>query len=65
MTVFCAKCGEPKTVSCTDEEYIAWKDGGALIQNALPHVPKGERELLISGYCDDCWKRLFRDEEDE
>lgn len=60
MTVWCVKCREPKTVSCTDDEYVAWKNSGALIQNAMPNVPKEERELLISGYCGDCWEKLFR-----
>ena len=43
------------------KEYVAWKYTRALIQDALPRVPKEERELLISGYCDDCWKKLFRE----
>lgn len=64
MTIECRKCGEPKEVSCTEEQYQNFVNG-MLIQNAMPNVPAGERELLISGYCDDCFKKLFREEEDE
>jgi hypothetical protein len=65
MTIDCVKCGQPQVVSCTDAQYVDWKENNRLIQNAMPDVPKAERELLISGYCDSCFKRLFRDEEGE
>jgi len=65
MTVRCVKCWQDQVVSCTDEQYLRWKDSGLPIQRAMPDVPAAERELLISGYCDDCFKALFPDEEDD
>ena len=40
------------------EDVHSWMDG-ELIQDALPYLSAGERELLISHTCDDCWKVLF------
>ena len=65
MTVECRTCGSDRVVSCTDEQYIAWKEKHMLIQNAMPDVPKAERELLISGICGTCFERMFREEEEE
>jgi hypothetical protein len=35
------------------------------VRDAMPGVPAAERELLISGACGECWKRIVRDEEEE
>ena len=42
----------------------AWEDG-ELIQDALPNLTADQRELLISGTCDDCWKTMFGTVDDE
>lgn len=65
MTVYCRMCGDLIVVSCTDAQYIDWKEKGMVIQLAMPDVPKEERELLISGTCNECWKKLFRDEDED
>lgn len=57
MTTCCVSCGKFCTVSCTPDEYRAWQNG-QLIQNAMPNVPKAERELLISGLCGECFDQL-------
>lgn len=64
MTAYCTRCGHPKTVACTDEQYARFR-GGALIQTAMPDVPAEQRELLLSGICGDCWKEVFREEDEE
>lgn len=64
MIAACRTCGRDYVVSCTEAEYLDWKDNNRLIQNAMPHVPKEERELLISGTCGECFERIFRGEDD-
>lgn len=64
MTVQCRTCGQDCVVNCTDDQYVAWKEHNMLIQNAMPDVPKAERELLISGICGTCFASMFRDEGD-
>ena len=65
MTTSCVWCKRTYIVSCTDEQYLKWKTEGMLIQDAMPNVPPEERELLISGYCNDCWNWLLRVEKEE
>lgn len=36
------------------KDYISWKNG-ELIQKAMPYLSPGERELLISQVCSDCF----------
>lgn len=65
MTVECRSCGETCVVSCTDDQYILWKEHKMLIQVAMPDVPKAERELLISGICGTCFAAMCREVEEE
>lgn len=65
MTVECHLCHHDYVVGCTDEQYLDWKENHRLIQLAMPEVPKEERELLISGTCNECFKRLFPDEDED
>jgi len=66
-TCTCRKCGNNFEFEIDAEKFTAWQNGEMLIQDALPDLSAGERELLISGTCDACWKEMFgsMDEEDE
>ena len=48
-----------------EEDYLAWKYDGVLIQNAMPYLPANVREMLISGLCDDCQAEMFSIPEDD
>lgn len=65
IMVTCRTCGNDCVVDATDEQYVAWKEGHMLIQNAMPDIPKEQRELLLSGICGVCFNRMFRDDDDE
>lgn len=39
------------------------KVNGKLIQNQLPYLNENQRELLITGYCDEAWYKIFGDAE--
>jgi len=56
--VKCRHCGETHHMLAANEDLEAWENG-ELIQDALPYLTAGERELLISGTCDDCWEKMF------
>jgi hypothetical protein len=62
LNVKCKICGNEFMFDVVEDDYIRWKEG-ELIQNALPYLKAGERELLISGTCDSCWDKMFGDEE--
>lgn len=61
--VRCVHCNQTFTIQAYARDVQSWCDG-ALIQNAMPYLSAPERELLISGTCDDCWKAIFGDDED-
>ena len=56
--VRCRLCGESHFLSVPTTQFRAWKQG-QLIQNAIPLLDRTQRELLISGTCDPCWKKMF------
>jgi hypothetical protein len=42
-----------------------WLQGSGYIQDVLSYLSASERELLISGTCDNCWKSMFGSCEEE
>lgn len=57
----CISCGKEWTVKAPMAGVIA-RQNGALIQVAFPKMSAGERELFVSGICDDCFPK--EEEED-
>lgn len=60
----CRRCGEEIPVSVRPNDLTDWKNG-KLIQNAMPYLTPGERELFISGTCDKCWDKMFNIGDDD
>jgi hypothetical protein len=38
---------------------------GALVQAVMPDQPADVRERFVTGYCAECWSKIFGDEEEE
>lgn len=57
--VKCVKCKQDRRINCTPQQLFRWNQGDK-VQDAMPNVPASERELLISGYCGECWDNLFK-----
>jgi len=55
----CTKCNTVFRVLVDPVGYRAWMNDGELIQNALPTLSLGHRELLISGTCEECFNKMF------
>ena len=55
----CIHCGRVFTISCNRDDLYAWMNGEESIQNALHYLTAGERELLLSGTCNDCFNAMF------
>lgn len=62
ITATCPVCNQPHTVTVSNKGYAAWKDG-VHIQDALPELPADQREILITGIDDRCWKAMFQGED--
>lgn len=43
----------------TFQQYKQWKYGKDLVQNIFPEKKPEIREMLISGICPECWKKMF------
>lgn len=55
----CRTCDYTAEIPVTNKQMDRYK-GGELIQNVLPHVSPGDRELLISGICGNCFDNMFK-----
>jgi len=57
-------CGESEVLLVCESDFDDWLSGSKLIQRALPYLSAGQRELLISGLCEECFGRVtgFDDE---
>lgn len=60
--VSCRECNKSFSLCVPQKNWDAWI-GGELIQNAMPFLSGGQRELLLTRTCGECWESLFKDEE--
>lgn len=65
LEVPCKHCGILYTILANHEDVAAWTMGVGYIQDVLGYLSPAERELLISGTCDNCWKNMFGDDLDD
>lgn len=56
VIIKCVSCGKIHEVKAPVAGLIA-RENGALIQVAFPKMSAGERELFVSGICDDCFPK--------
>ena len=52
-----------KELPITEAQLWMWENG-ALIQNAMPDLPREDREFLISGITPEEWREHFGDPEE-
>lgn len=57
--VTCGKCYNTFTLMYNRQDMIDWLSGSGNIQNILHYLTAGERELLLSGYCGNCFDEMF------
>lgn len=65
LSFTCKSCNKDFTVYVYEEDYNKFINGKELIQDCFPYLSDGERELFISGLCDDCFNQLFNEEDEE
>jgi hypothetical protein len=63
--VQCKHCGVVFQIIAEREDVDRWLSGSGYIQDLLHYLTAAERELLITGTCDVCWKNMFGSDEDE
>lgn len=60
----CPRCQRDWEVTVDEANYQSFKEGDMLAQRAFPELSPAERELLITGFCDDCWQDMFPPEDE-
>ena len=55
----CPKCGQVINVTVEKKDLNRWARREGLIQDIFPYLPPTERELFLSGICEECWKKMF------
>jgi hypothetical protein len=50
-------------VAISKEQFDAWKVSGKLIQDAMPHLSKEEREFFLTGSTPSEWDAMFKEDE--
>lgn len=64
IAVKCRICDKQYFICANEERYIKWQHDEHFIQDLMPDLTPGERELLISGTCEICWNEMFEEDED-
>jgi hypothetical protein len=58
IPITCEHCKDEYVIVVKAKDKKAW-DEGEYIQDAFPYLTAGQRELLISQTCDDCFDKMF------
>ena len=61
VRVDCRTCSNEFTLHVNQNDLKDWQEG-KFIQDAMPYLSAGERELLISNICEECFTKLFAGE---
>ena len=64
MIFTCWHCLKKVDLPVTFEQVKLWNEG-ALSQDAFAHIPRDDREIIISHTCSDCFDNLFKNDDDE
>lgn len=66
IKVTCIHCKREFTVKVRVEDYIKFDmPNRPMIQDIFPYLTAGERELLLTQTCQECWDNMFKFLEDE
>jgi hypothetical protein len=60
----CPDCNTVVTLEI-DGSSLYRANQGASVQEVLPNQTADVRERFVSGYCSDCWKLIFADDDEE
>ena len=61
----CPLCHKVNIVTVEFHHYLDYAFEYVKAQDAFSYLSAGERELIISGTCSECWNKLFADYEEE
>lgn len=56
----CPDCKKVGRVEVEEADFYRWQKD-ELIQVAFPYLDSDQREMLMTGYCKECWAKLWED----
>lgn len=59
LNISCHSCDILYTVYVDPNDYMDWCSGDAFIQDIMPYLSDGERELLLTNTCGGCFDKMF------
>ena len=65
IDVQCDHCGITYSMLVDKDDIMDWILDKGYIQELMPYLSASERELLISGTCNNCWKMLYGETAEE
>lgn len=64
VVTVCPFCCEEHEIEVNEDDYLNWREGTLLAQEAFPYLSADIREMLISGICSTCWDKMFGSDEE-
>ena len=64
LECICNYCDYAENIEVHESDYIAWHNG-KFIQDSFPYLTAGQRELMLSNTCDECWSKFFPEDGDK
>lgn len=61
--IHCSHCHNVIELPISEERLLSWKQD-TLIQNHFTELTPGQREMLLSGICEECWNKIFPEDDD-
>lgn len=58
----CKYCGAVNKVKVRKLDFLRWRSGELMIQQAFPYLTPSQREQILSGTCDDCWRSMMSED---
>lgn len=59
QTLPCPMCGKRQIVNVLAVDFAEFEKGEKSIHDCFPYLFADQRELFQTGYCPDCWDKLF------
>jgi hypothetical protein len=64
LDLICHNCGQLFIINVNKEDFNKYMNHEGYIQDVLPYLTAGERELILSKTCNDCYNKMFEMEDD-
>ena len=65
LDLTCSHCGQLFIINVNKKDFNKYINHEEYIQDAMPYLTAGERELILSKTCNDCYNKMFGLEDDD